>query len=103
MVYNLKYDSVHGRFPYSVEQVDDSTLLINGKKVVVTSEKDPKNIPWGQTGATFVCESTGAFLSQEAAAGHLLSGAKKVILSAPAKDASPTYVYGVNHNSYKPD
>jgi glyceraldehyde 3-phosphate dehydrogenase len=69
----------------------------------VTAEKDPKNIPWGQNGADFVCESTGAFLSQESAAGHLLSGAKKVILSAPAKDSSPTYVYGVNHLSYKPD
>jgi len=65
MIYNLKYDSVHGRFPFKVEKVSENEILINGKRVLVSSEKVPKNIPWGESGATFVCESTGAFLSQE--------------------------------------
>lgn len=103
MIYNLKYDSVHGRFPFTVEKVSETEILINGRSVKLSAELDPKNIPWGENGATFVCESTGAFLSQEAAQGHLLAGAKKVILSAPAKDSTPTYVVGVNHLQYKPD
>lgn len=97
LLYNIKYDSVHGRFPYHVEKTNGG-VLVNGKKIQVTDKKDPKEIPWGSMDASFVCESTGVFLSKDKAQSHIISGAKRVILSAPAKDDTPTYVYGVNHN-----
>lgn len=102
LVYLLKYDSVHGRFPFSVVKGDKS-ITVNGQKVQVSDEKDPKNIPWGKAGANIVCESTGVFLSSDTADAHLKGGAKKVIISAPPKDKTPMYVMGVNHKSYKPE
>ena len=81
-------------------QVDDKTIKVNGNTIHLFAEKDPANIKWGDHDATVVCESTGAFLTQEKAGAHLKGGAKKVILSAPAKDNTPTYVYGVNHLKY---
>jgi glyceraldehyde 3-phosphate dehydrogenase len=102
LVYLLKYDSVHGRFPHKIEQGEKS-ITINGKKIEIFNEKDPKNIPWGNAGANIVCESTGVFLTTESAEAHLKGGAKKVILSAPPKDKTPMFVMGVNHKSYKSD
>lgn len=96
LLYNIKYDSVHGRFPGHLEKTEGG-ILVNGKKVTLTNKKDPKEIAWGSLDADFVCESTGVFLTKEGAQSHIISGAKKVILSAPAKDDTPTYVYGVNH------
>lgn len=96
----MKYDSSHLRFPGTIEKIDSNTFSVNGKRVTLYNEKDPANIGWGKSGVDIVCESTGVFLSQEAAQAHLKGGAKKVILSAPAKDNSPTYVVGVNHNKY---
>lgn len=81
MVYQLKYDSVHGKFPYTVE-AKDGKLVIDGHTVEVFGEKDPASIPWGKAGADYVCESTGVFLTTEKANGHLKGGAKKVVLSA---------------------
>lgn len=100
LIYLLKYDSVHGRFDGTVEK-DGQNLRINGKKVQITTEKDPASIKWGDAGADIVCESTGVFLTEEKANAHLKGGAKKVILSAPSKDKTPMYVYGVNHHEYK--
>jgi len=102
LVYLLKYDSVHGRFPFDVKKGDKS-IIVNGTKIDVFAEKDPKNIPWGTSGANVVCESTGIFLTTETADAHLKGGAKKVILSAPPKDKTPMFVMGVNHKSYKPE
>lgn len=99
--YQLKYDSVHGRFPGTISY-DDDHLIVNGKKIRAFREKSPADIPWGTLNVEYVCESTGVFIAEEAASGHLKSGAKKVIISAPAKDAStPTFVMGVNHKQYK--
>jgi glyceraldehyde 3-phosphate dehydrogenase len=100
LIYLLKYDSVHGGFHHKLEK-DGNNLKIDGKKVHIFAEKDPGNIKWGDAGADIVCESTGAFLTEEKAALHLKGGAKKVILSAPSKDKTPMFVYGVNHESYK--
>lgn len=100
LIYLLKYDSVHGRFDGTIEK-DGNHLKINGKKVQITSEKDPSSIKWGDAGADIICESTGVFLSEDKAIGHIKGGAKKVILSAPSKDKTPMYVYGVNHHEYK--
>jgi len=102
LVYLLKYDSVHGRFPGTVEKVDGG-IKVNGHFVKVFAEKDPTKIGWGSVGADYVCESTGVFLDQEKGALHLKGGAKKVILSAPPKDSSPIFVVGVNHDKYKKD
>lgn len=102
LIYLLKYDSVHGRFNGTVEK-DGNNLKINGKKVAITAEKDPASIKWGDAQADVICESTGAFLTEEKALPHLKGGAKKVILSAPSKDKTPMYVYGVNHTQYKKD
>ena len=98
--YLLKYDSAHLRFPFAVEKWDKG-VIINGQKIRVYSEKDPSNIPWGEHGVSTVMESTGKFLTTEGASKHLASGAKKVIISAPPKDDTPLFVYGVNHNEYK--
>lgn len=98
--YQFKHDSVHGQFDGTVE-VDGDALLIDGKtRVKFVAERDPANIPWGELGAEFVCESTGVFTTGEKASGHIKGGAKKVIISAPPKDATPMYVMGVNHKDY---
>ena len=103
MVYQVKYDSVFRTFLGSVEH-DEQHLIINGKKIRVYSEDDASRIPWDDCGAEYIIESTGAFNTLEKGAGHLLHGAKKVILSAPAKDElTPTFVMGVNHQMYRPD
>lgn len=96
MAYMLKYDSTHGKFNGTVE-VKDGHLVVNGKTIRVTAEKDPGNLKWDAIGAETVIESTGLFLTQADAQKHIQAGAKKVIMSAPAKDDTPTFVMGVNH------
>jgi len=98
-IYQLKYDSVHGKFPYDIT-TDGKNLIINGKTIHVFTEKDPASIPWGSVGAHYVCESTGVFTEQKKAALHLGGGALKVVISAPPKDDVPMYVMGVNHEQY---
>ncbi|WP_312075468.1 type I glyceraldehyde-3-phosphate dehydrogenase [Chryseobacterium sp.] len=102
MAYMLKYDSVHGIFPGEVS-VDGNDLVVNGKKIRVTAEKDPSNLKWDAIGADYVVESTGLFLDKDSAAKHLAAGAKKVILSAPSKDDTPMFVMGVNHTELTDD
>ncbi|MBV8617565.1 MAG: type I glyceraldehyde-3-phosphate dehydrogenase, partial [Curvibacter sp.] len=99
LAYMLKYDSVHGRFKGEVS-VDGNTLVVNGKKIRLTAERDPANLKWNEVGADIVIESTGLFLTKETAEKHLAAGAKKVIMSAPSKDDTPMFVYGVNDKSY---
>merc|ERR1711959_789137 len=104
MVYQLKYDSVHGRYPGTIackKSGNDEFLVVNGKEVKVFHEKDPGAIPWGTSGVEYVCESTGVFTAMEKASLHLGGGAKKVLISAPPKDAVPIYVMGVNHTDYQ--
>jgi glyceraldehyde 3-phosphate dehydrogenase len=96
MAYLLKYDSTHGKFKGSVE-VENDHLYINGERIETSAEKDPSNIPWKAAGVDVVLECTGLFLTQESASSHLKAGARKVVLSAPAKDDTPTFVMGVNH------
>jgi glyceraldehyde 3-phosphate dehydrogenase len=96
----LKYDSTHGRFNGTVEAVDGS-LVVNGKKIRVTAEKDPSNLKWGEIGAEIIIESTGLFLTKADAQKHINAGAKKVVMSAPAKDDTPTFVMGVNNKQLK--
>ena len=102
MAYLLKYDSTHGRFDGSVS-VENGKLIINGQTVRITAERDPANLKWDEVGADLVLECTGLFLSQEAANAHILAGAKRVVLSAPAKDDTPTFVMGVNHHLLNKD
>lgn len=102
MAYMLKYDSVHGIFPGEVS-VDGNDLVVNGKKIRVTAEKDPSNLKWDEIGAEYIVESTGLFLDKESAAKHIAAGAKKVILSAPSKDDTPMFVMGVNHTELTDD
>ena len=99
LAYMLKYDSVHGTFKGDVK-VEDGHLVVNGKKIRVTAEMDPANLKWNEVGADVVVESTGFFLTDETARKHIQAGAKKVIMSAPSKDATPMFVYGVNHKTY---
>ncbi|MBU1106250.1 MAG: type I glyceraldehyde-3-phosphate dehydrogenase [Candidatus Riflebacteria bacterium] len=99
MAYMLKYDSTHGRFSGDVK-VEDGHLVVNGKKIRVTSEKDPANLKWNEVSAEYVVESTGLFLTKETAGKHITAGAKKVIMSAPSKDDTKMFVMGVNHESY---
>ena len=99
LAYMLKFDSVHGRFQGDVS-VDGSTLVVNGRKIRLTAERNPASLKWDEVGAEVVVESTGLFLDEETASAHLKAGAKKVILSAPSKDDTPMFVYGVNHESY---
>jgi glyceraldehyde 3-phosphate dehydrogenase len=99
LAYMLKYDSVHGRFQGTVA-VEGSNLVVNGKKIRLTAERDVLNLKWNEVGADIVVESTGLFLDDETARKHITAGAKKVIMSAPSKDATPMFVYGVNHTSY---
>lgn len=100
MMYMLKYDSVHGRFDAKLE-TKDGHLLVNGKKIHITAERDPVNIDWTTSGTDVVVESTGAFLTVESCQPHINGGAKKVVQSAPGKDDTPMFVYGVNHAEYK--
>jgi glyceraldehyde 3-phosphate dehydrogenase len=96
MAYMLKYDSTHGPFKGTIA-VEGGHLVVNGKTIRVTAEKDPANLKWNEVGAEIVIESTGLFLTQETAQKHIDAGAKKVVMSAPAKDDTPTFVMGVNH------
>ncbi|HQA27151.1 MAG TPA: type I glyceraldehyde-3-phosphate dehydrogenase, partial [Candidatus Competibacteraceae bacterium] len=99
LAYMLKYDSVHGRFQGDVA-VDGSTLIVNGKKIRLTAVKDPAELKWDEVGADVVVESTGLFLTKETCQKHLNAGAKKVIQSAPSKDDTPMFVFGVNDSTY---
>jgi glyceraldehyde 3-phosphate dehydrogenase len=99
LAYMLKYDSVHGRFKGDVS-VDGNTLVVNGKKIRLSAVKDPAELKWGEVGADIVVESTGLFLTKETAQKHIAAGAKKVIMSAPSKDDTPMFVYGVNDKTY---
>ncbi len=103
MAYMLKYDTTHGRFDGTVE-VENGHLVVNGKTIRITAERDPANLKWDEVGVEVVIESTGLFLTEADASKHLTAGAKKVVLSAPAKDDSiPTYVMGVNHDKLTAD
>ncbi len=102
MVYMVKYDTMHGHFDGSIKS-EDGKLVVNGKKVNVYAEKDPSQIPWGKIDAEYVVESTGVFCTTEKASAHIAAGAKKVVISAPAKDDTPTFVCGVNLETYKKD
>ena len=99
LAYMLKYDSVHGLFNHDIK-VEGNYLIVDGNKIQVFCEKDPVNITWGALGVDVVVESTGFFLTEELASAHIKAGAKKVIMSAPSKDATPMFVYGVNHKTY---
>jgi len=99
LAYMLQYDSVHGRFKGEVS-VDNGTLIVNGKRIRLTAVKDPAELKWGEVGADVVVESTGLFLTKETCQKHLDAGAKKVIMSAPSKDDTPMFVYGVNDKTY---
>jgi glyceraldehyde 3-phosphate dehydrogenase len=99
LAYMLKYDSVHGRFQGDIA-VDGQTLIVNGKKIRLTAEKDPSALKWGEVGADIVVESTGLFLTQETGQKHINAGAKKVVMCAPSKDDTPMFVFGVNDKSY---
>jgi len=100
LAYMLRYDSVHGPFRGEVS-IEDGQLVVNGKRIRLTQERDPANLKWGEVGADVVIESTGLFLTKETCQKHLDAGAKKVIQSAPSKDDTPMFVYGVNHDQYK--
>lgn len=102
LAYMLKYDSTHGKFNGDVS-VDGDNLVVNGKNIRITAERDPANLKWGAIGADYVVESTGLFLTKEKAQGHITAGAKKVIMSAPSKDDTPMFVMGVNEKTYTPD
>ena len=100
MIYMLKYDSVHGRFNGDV-RAENGHMLVNGKQIHLTAERDPANIDWKASGTAIVIESTGAFLTIDTCQPHINGGAKKVVQSAPGKDDTPMFVYGVNHHEYK--
>ncbi len=103
MVYMVKYDSMHGRFEGEIK-AEDGKLVVNGRKINVYAEKDPADIPWGKINAEYVVESTGVFATTEKASAHIKAGAKKVVISAPAKDKeTPTFVCGVNLDTYTKD
>ena len=99
LAYMLRYDSVHGRFRGEVS-VQGNTLIVNGHKIRLTQERDPAALKWNEVGADIVLESTGLFLDKASASKHLAAGAKKVVMSAPSKDDTPMFVYGVNHKTY---
>jgi len=99
LAYMLKYDSVHGRFAGDVS-AKDGTLVVDGKTIRLTAERDPANLKWNDVDVDVVIESTGFFLTEESCQAHLKAGAKKVVQSAPSKDATPMFVYGVNHTTY---
>ena len=99
LAYLLRYDSTHRRFPGDVE-VKNNQLLVNGKPIRITAERDPSQIRWGDVGTDYVLESTGFFLTDDKARAHIQAGARRVVMSAPSKDATPMYVMGVNHTNY---
>ena len=99
IAYMLKYDSTHGRFKGTVA-VEDGKLVVNGRAIRVTSERDPKNLKWDEVGAEYVLEATGLFVTDETARAHIEAGAKRVVLSAPSKDSTPMFVMGVNNSTY---
>ena len=99
LAYMLRYDSTHGRFDGEVA-VDGSALIVNGRRIRITAERDPANLRWGDVGADYVLESTGLFLSDDKARAHIAAGARRVVMSAPSKDATPMFVMGVNHTTY---
>jgi glyceraldehyde 3-phosphate dehydrogenase len=99
LAYMLKYDSVHGRFNGDIS-VDGSNMVVNGKKIRLTAERDPANLKWNEVGADIVIDCTGFFLTTESCQAHIKAGAKKVVQSAPSKDDTPMFVYGVNHTKY---
>ena len=100
MAYMLRYDTMHGKFEGSIE-VRKGNLVVNGNEIRVTAEKDPANLKWNEVGAEYVVESTGLFLTKEKAEAHIKAGAKRVVMSAPSKDDTPMFVFGVNHTTYK--
>lgn len=100
LAYMLKFDSVHGRFDGTVDVVDGN-LVVNGKTIRITAERNPADLAWSDVGADLIIECTGFFLTEESCQAHLDAGAKKVVQSAPSKDHTPMFVYGVNHNEYK--
>ena len=103
MAYTALYDSVHGHFPGTIE-AGSQHLIVNGKPVRIFSESDPANIEWSSCGAEYIIESTGAFNTTAASSAHMKGGAKKIIITAPAKDeVTPTFVFGVNHEEYDPE
>ncbi len=102
MAYMLKYDSTHGRFDGEVE-VAGGNLVVNGKTIRVSSEKDPENLKWGELNVEYVVESTGLFLTRDKSEAYIKAGAKRVVMSAPSKDSTPMFVMGVNHKSYSAD
>ncbi len=99
LAYMLKYDSVHGRFNGDIS-VDNGNMIVNGKKIRLTAERDPANLKWNEVGADIVIDCTGFFLTKESCEAHIKAGAKKVVQSAPSKDDTPMFVYGVNHTTY---
>ena len=99
LAYMLKYDSVHGRFKGDIS-IDGATLVVNGQRIRLSAEKDPAALKWGEVGADVVIESTGLFLTKETAQKHIDAGARKVVMSAPSKDDTPMFVYGVNDKTY---
>ena len=99
LAYMLKYDSVHGRFDGDVS-VDNGALIVNGKKIRLTAERDPANLKWNEVSADIIVECTGFFLTEDSCQAHITAGAKRVVQSAPSKDGTPMFVYGVNHETY---
>ena len=102
LAYMLKYDTMHGQFEGTIDHTENS-IIVNGKNIPVSAVKNPAELPWGELGAEYVVESTGLFLTQEKAQGHIDAGAKKVVMSAPSKDATPMFVVGVNDDKYTAD
>ena len=102
LAYLLKYDSTHGRLLDQID-TDGQNLIINDKQIRISSEKDPTKLDWGSLDVDYVIESTGLFLTEELANGHIKAGAKNVVISAPTKDKTPMFVYGVNHKEYQPE
>jgi len=99
LAYMLKYDSVHGRFDGEVSS-EPGAMIVDGKKIRLTAERDPADLKWGDVGAEIVIDSTGFFLTEEGCQKHIAAGAKKVVMSAPSKDGTPMFVFGVNHETY---
>ena len=102
LAYMLKYDTMHGKFGGEVK-AEGNNIIINGKSIPVSAERDPHNLPWKELGAEYVIESTGLFLTKEKAQGHIDAGAKHVVMSAPSKDDTPMFVVGVNQDKYTSD
>ena len=100
LAYMLKFDTAHGRFDGEINDVDDTSITVDGKKIRVTAERDPADLKWDEVGAEIVIDCTGFFLTQESCQAHIDAGAKKVVQSAPCKDGGPMFVYGVNHDTY---